>query len=449
MTNNHPLSHRAPQNGLVWFDQDLRVNDNPALHQAAQECANLIYVYCVDPDWWQPLHWQCRRIAPPRERFLREGLTDLNEQLQIRGAGLLLVEGRPADVLKHLIKQYAVSRLYANISGSVYQQQTLNALEHAQPEITVVACEGDTLWREAELPFPLEQLPASFTPFRKQIEDQHLRPPLSAPKTLPPALCVGQAETALKRGERLQRSGFCGGTQAGKEHLDWYFAGGLPKHYKQTRNALDGWDQSTKFSPWLAQGAISARQVVSKLREYEAENGANESTYWIYFELLWREYFKWYARRYGARLFRFTGTGKRKPLTSFYPERFKAWSQGNTPYPIVNACMRQLNETGYMSNRGRQLCASCLIYEYQIDWRYGAAYFEQQLIDYDVTANWGNWQYIAGVGADPRGGRHFNLDKQTAVYDPEQRFIQRWQGHRNTAAMDSRDAADWPIEAPK
>ena len=107
--------------------------------------------------------------------------------------------------------------------------------------------------------------------------------------------------------------------------------------------------------------------------------------------------------------------------------------------------MKQLNETGYMSNRGRQIVASCFINELELDWRFGAAYFEQQLIDYDVAANWGNWQYIAGVGADPRGGRHFNIEKQQRQYDPQQTFIQKWKGQVTAPRLDSVDAADWPI----
>ncbi len=136
------------------------------------------------------------------------------------------------------------------------------------------------------------------------------------------------------------------------------------------------------------------------LKRYEADYGANDSTYWIYFELLWREYFYWYARRYGRQLFHFGGIRNQTPLTSFYAHRFQQWKKGETPFPLVNACMHQLNETGYMSNRGRQLVASCLVHELGLDWRYGAAYFESQLIDYDVASNWGNWQYLAGVGAD-------------------------------------------------
>jgi deoxyribodipyrimidine photo-lyase len=107
--------------------------------------------------------------------------------------------------------------------------------------------------------------------------------------------------------------------------------------------------------------------------------------------------------------------------------------------------MKQLNQTGYMSNRGRQIVASCFVHELQLDWRYGAAYFQQQLLDHDVTSNWGNWQYIAGVGVDPRGGRHFNIIKQTEIYDPKGAFTRQWQGDQNLQPLDSIDCSDWPI----
>jgi len=115
--------------------------------------------------------------------------------------------------------------------------------------------------------------------------------------------------------------------------------------------------------------------------------------------------------------------------------------------------MKQLNDTGYMSNRGRQIVASCLVNELQCDWRYGAAYFQQQLIDYDPAVNWGNWQYLAGVGADPRGSRRFNLQKQQQTYDPQGLFINAWLGrealqqHDESHALyciDSVDITDWP-----
>ena len=107
--------------------------------------------------------------------------------------------------------------------------------------------------------------------------------------------------------------------------------------------------------------------------------------------------------------------------------------------------MRQLLETGWMSNRGRQIAASCLVNDLGIEWRYGAAFFEKHLLDYDMASNYGNWQYLAGVGADPRGGRYFNLEKQTRLYDPQEEFISKWGGVRPSQPDHVVDAADWPI----
>jgi deoxyribodipyrimidine photo-lyase len=144
--------------------------------------------------------------------------------------------------------------------------------------------------------------------------------------------------------------------------------------------------------------------------------------------LLWREYYQWYLAKHQAKLFHFSGIQQVPPLSEFNQQKFTRWCEGMTEYPIVNACMRQLKQSGYMSNRGRQLVASCFVHELGLDWRYGAAYFEQQLIDYDVASNWGNWQYLAGVGADPRGHRRFDLAKQTSTYDPQAVFRDKWLG---------------------
>ena len=144
-------------------------------------------------------------------------------------------------------------------------------------------------------------------------------------------------------------------------------------------------------------------------------------------------------------LYRFSGLTQKRPLTSYYGQRFYQWCEGKTAWPLVNALMHELNRTGYMSNRGRQIVASCLVNELELDWRCGAGYFEQQLLDYDVGSNWGNWQYFAGVGADPRGGRHFNLVKQTELFDPDGIFIRQWQGELTEPLLTEVDAADWPI----
>jgi deoxyribodipyrimidine photo-lyase len=310
-----------------------------------------------------------------------------------------------------------------------------------------------SLFTEGTLPMALADLPGTFSQFRKQVEktgQRHsgairirtltaLPPPPGFPEDT-----RGQCPAITEPRHPLQ---FRGGEDSGLARLNEFLFGnhGIAS-YKQTRNALDTWDASSKFSPWLANGSLSAKEVAEAIDEYERIETSNESTYWLWFELLWREYYYWYALKHGASLFRRDGVQRKRRNGTFYGHRFMAWTQGNTEYPLVNAAMNQLRETGYMSNRGRQLVASCLVNELELDWRYGAAWFQEQLIDYDVASNWGNWQYLAGVGADPRGLRQFNLKKQAEQYDPDGEFVARWNGKSDQpVGLHLVDAADWPV----
>jgi deoxyribodipyrimidine photo-lyase len=154
---------------------------------------------------------------------------------------------------------------------------------------------------------------------------------------------------------------------------------------------------------------------------------------------LTRDYFRWVAAKAGKQLFAWNGFTGRRPgdpdiwvlppgtITSRDKELFDAWIAGRTGAPFVDASMRELAATGFMSNRGRQNVASFLIHDLKYpDWRAGAEYFESVLTDYEVCANWGNWAYLAGVGTDPRGGRRFNVIKQSMTYDPQGHFIKLW-----------------------
>jgi deoxyribodipyrimidine photo-lyase len=199
----------------------------------------------------------------------------------------------------------------------------------------------------------------------------------------------------------------------------------LPDTYKQTRNQLIGLDYSSKFSPWLAWGCCSARTIANKIESYETKYGANDGTYWLWFELLWRDYFRFIHFKYGKKLYRSKGLSE-KPLSLFKADVFKSWSEGETGEPLIDAAMRELKSSGYLSNRLRQVVASYLIYDLEGDWQSGAAWFESQLIDYDVYSNQGNWLYIAGRGTDPRGGRAFNVKKQTQDHDPQGNYRDLW-----------------------
>ena len=431
---------------LYWFTHDLRLSDNIALQTAQRQSDALCYCYVIDKNSLSRGRYGMPGLGQQRLSFIWQSLQDLKHQLEQAGHQLLIRVGEPLDEISQLISQYQPEAVFAGLQNGVYERRRWQQLQKQFRFIAFNASANSTLLSEYHLPFDEQQFPASYSQFRRRLE------PLSSSITAKPEQPTnfdhkamgGSTAHPFELTQNLSNTWLSGGESAAQRHLHSYFSSAAPATYKQTRNALDGFDQSTKLSAYLAHGNLSPQQVINRLRKYEAEHGENESTYWIAFELLWREYFFWYLRHYQERVFAVGGINNIKPQTTFYPARFKQWCCGTTPFPLVNACMKQLNQTGYMSNRGRQIVASCLVNELAIDWRYGAAYFEQQLLDYDIGSNWGNWQYIAGVGADPRGGRHFNLDKQTHQFDPDGEFIARWQGN-TTRSMDSTDAADWPV----
>ncbi|MFW7524720.1 DASH family cryptochrome [Vibrio ostreicida] len=433
--------------GLYWYTCDLRVQDNNLLNQAATEVDALLCCYCL-PQWNAFIrHFsQQRAFALQKQAFLMESLNALSESLATFNQALIICSGQAEEVLSRFIARYGITHLYCDRFAGINEQRVVERIAERYPQLTVVQQSVRTLFNDQRIPFELNDLPQSFTQFRKKVDQLPVGVDFGI-EVLPKPIDADLQDEPLVE-DIPACIWFEGGEAAGIRHCQRYFSSSLASQYKQTRNGLDGRDSSTKFSPWLALGCVSPKRVASYLAQYERDHGANESTGWIYFELLWREYFYWYGRRYGAKLFRFSGLGDVAPLTSFYSSRFLMWTNGNTPFSIVNACMKQLNQTGYLSNRGRQLAASCLIHELNIDWRYGAAYFESQLIDYDVASNWGNWQYLAGVGSDQRGSRRFDLEKQAELYDPQGQFTQRWNGEKTVNvchSIDSVDMVDWPL----
>ena len=216
------------------------------------------------------------------------------------------------------------------------------------------------------------------------------------------------------------------GEAAGLERLEcWMFTHDRLQHYKQTRNGMLGESYSSKFSPWLATGCLSARTVVAETLRYEAERTANESTYWLRFELLWREYFRLYLLKHGPALFQRGGPAQSRLRWSDPPGHFEAWRNGCTGVPLIDANMIELARTGFMSNRGRQIVASFLAKNLDVDWRRGARWFEHCLIDYCPTPTGTAGPTRRGEGESPWLPR-FRRRRQAANYDPEGDYIAVW-----------------------
>jgi deoxyribodipyrimidine photo-lyase len=219
---------------------------------------------------------------------------------------------------------------------------------------------------------------------------------------------------------------FKGGEEAAWERLEKYFWNtNQLSYYKKTRNGLLGKKYSSKFSIWLAFGSISPVSIYHEVKKYEKEVTKNDSTYWLIFELIWRDYFKYISKKHGTAIFKLGGLLQKDYVWKTNQKFVQQWIDGRTPEPFVNANMRELALTGFMSNRGRQNVASYFAKEWHLDWRIGAAYFEAMLIDYDVHSNYGNWMYNAGVGNDPRD-RKFDIAWQAERYDPNDKYQKTW-----------------------
>lgn len=410
---------------IYWFRNDLRLADNPAFTQACLNADYLLPVYVHDTKEQETVYG-FERQGPHRKAFLRASLDDLKTRLQAQGSDLLEFSGKSAEVLLRLFKDSAADAIYCEQIEAPEEIEQVRILQEQGANV-------DEYWQSSMLdpqhfPFDLEKMPDVFTAFRREVERVQLKfaQPINTPKKIPslPA-ALPQGSILPSRAQSVAHPYLLGGASHAQAHLKQYLERRLADSYKETRNQLIGMDYSSKFSAWLSLGCISARDIAAQLNDYENSYGANDGTYWLWFELLWRDYFRFIHFKYGQKLYRASGlTGV--PVKPSYASSFEQWRTGNTGAALVDAGMRELHQSGYLSNRMRQIVASYWIYDMKGDWRAGAAWFESQLIDYDVYSNQGNWLYIAGRGTDPRGGRPFNVTKQAQDHDPQEIYRNLW-----------------------
>lgn len=435
---------------LYWFRSDLRLEDNPNFLSACKASDELLPIYLHAPQ--ESLIWGFERIGQHRQQFLDHALSHLQHKLKSLGSDLLELQApqggssSAVDLIINAAHRHGIKTVYCEVIQAPEEMEALTLLRQAG--LTVHAKLESTMIAVNDLPFAPEAMPDQFTQFRNAIEKAKkiFTEPALAPNQIPPlpvnfkrselsadTLSLRRTESAPSKNSHPHSSfpyaehAFRGGESAAIAHLEQYLSRSLPHSYKATRNQLHGLDYSSKFSPWLALGSISARTIAKRLQQFELEQGANEGSYWLWFELLWRDYFRVLHLKYGKQLYCASGLNQsEKPMHN--ARGFERWCSGITGESIVDAGMRELKVTGYLSNRLRQVVASYLIYDLHSDWRAGAAWFEAQLLDYDVYSNQGNWLYIAGKGTDPRGGRRFNPQKQAQDHDPEGLYRAVWLG---------------------
>jgi deoxyribodipyrimidine photo-lyase len=422
--------------GLVWFGNDLRIHDNDVLSLAVKNHSKVIGIYSIDPSLFKENEFGFKKMDVFRAQFLLESLLDLQQQLLTKNISLLVFLDKPENKLKAICDSYQIDSIYKQkewtYEENISKIKVQKSLHH---NIKIIEVYNQFLYHPEDVNIKIESISQVFSNLRKKLEKYVVVRAKTEGLKLDSTNIINTKndiptlnELGFSLFEKDKNTAFPfkgGESEALKRLNNYFFETKKLGFYKKTRNGLIGTDYSSKFSPWLANGSISARTIYWNVKKFEKEEIKNQSTYWLIFELIWRDYFKYISIKHGNNIFKIGGILNKNYSWSSDRKMIQNWINGETKDDFVNANMIELKKTGWMSNRGRQNVASYFAKELTLDWRIGAAYFESTLLDYDVHSNFGNWMYVSGVGNDPRD-RKFNTQLQAERYDPKHLFRNHW-----------------------
>lgn len=401
---------------IWWIRRDLRLNDNLTL-QAALEHTAVVPLFIQDPNFEQ---------VPTRRRgFLMNNLRTLDTDLQARGSQLIIRSGNPSDVLRQVIAASGAQQVYAEEDYTPYARKRD---EHLQAEFPLDLIQGQithhplAVTKSNGAPFTV------YTPFSKTWKS--LLPTelwsAPAPKHIPTP--AGIETESLP--EYPQEPDFPAGEAEANRRLQYFLSrlGGIFR-YEDNRNRLD-LDGTSALSPYLHFGVLGLRTAIrhaqQAVRQAPDKLAQKSAITWLN-QLIWREFYIHILYHFPQVLSSSFRPEYNRIRWINDPDDFKAWSQGKTGYPVVDAAMRQMLATGWMHNRARMITASFLVKDLLIDWRWGERWFMQNLLDADLAANNGGWQWTAGTGTDAAPYfRIFNPILQSKKFDPSGDYIRQW-----------------------
>ena len=421
-------------NSLVWFRNNLRVEDNSSLTNAINNSDKIIGYINIDPRNFISTKYGFKKTEKYRAKFFLESIIELKKQLDILNISLIVTHDYLDKSISQIINQYEIKKVFLQTE---WTRDELIEESYLPEKVDLIKDFDQFLYSPNDVKTLYDNIPRGFSNFRKKCEKYlSVDDILPIPKPLNPGNKISTEYPIPSLSDigfnffEVHKSSvfkFKGGEINGKKRIDDYFFNTRNvSNYKSTRNGLVGENYSSKFSPWLANGSVSVKYIYSQLKKYESEVEQNDSTYWLYFELIWRDFFKYVSMQHKEKFFSKDGIYGDDKKWSTNLEILSKWINGKTDEPFVNANMIELLETGFMSNRGRQNVANYLTKELKIDWRLGAEYFESMLIDFDVHSNYGNWLYNAGIGNDSMPFRKFNPKLQSERYDPHKLYEKTW-----------------------
>jgi deoxyribodipyrimidine photo-lyase len=401
---------------VYLFQKDLRIHDQPLLKKALEN-GPTIGLFVVSNDALETTPQGFLKRGLHQRAFMYDSLFDLKNKLTSFNVPLLTTIGSIHDIINTLSTYISIDNIYFETLPGFEEQRTYETIRSLS--INCITETFHSLYHVTDLPFSINHVPQVFTSFRGKVE--HITPikktiSILKQKEMPhnlPSWWITKKDLLIE----THKSTYVGGETEGLKRInEYFFETKKVNRYKFTRNGMLHKDDSTKFSPYLAWGNLSPRYIYEQLKLFEETHDKNISTYWVYFELLWRDYFYFIHLMYKNQIFHQCGL-KSHCAFNDDQQQLSLWMTGKTGYPLVDANMKELIETGFMSNRGRQNVANFLTKQLKQDWRIGAAFFESYLIDFDVSSNTLNWLYTAGLGNDPREDRIFNVTLQGKRYD--------------------------------
>ncbi|MGH0031956.1 MAG: cryptochrome/photolyase family protein [Myxococcota bacterium] len=406
--------------GIHWFRNDLRLSDNGALRLLLSRV-----------DQWLPVFVLDRRLLgpPPRTRFWLETLDRLSAELGERDVPLLIREGRPEDVLPKLLHETSAEYVSWGESATPFGRRRDDAVRSAVEKAgaRVLSCRDDVVFGADEVLTQEGRPYAVYTPYKnawwRRFREEPRRPQ-RLPR-VPPAIPRFRAD-AVPEPPDADVDLPTAGSPAAKRRLRSFLSNGAARYHEdRDRPALDG---TSRLSPYLRCGAISVRQCVAAAEEARAdEPGLGRGVEKWLDELVWREFYAAVLEAHPRVLHESYRSEYDDLVWNDDADGFAAWCEGRTGYPIVDAGMRQLRQTGWMHNRVRMIVASFLTKDLLIDWREGERFFHEWLVDGDPASNNGGWQWAASTGTDPQPFfRIFNPVSQGRRWDPEGDYVRRF-----------------------
>jgi deoxyribodipyrimidine photo-lyase len=416
-----------PHVSVVLFQHDLRIDDQLSLAKAIKQGLPVIGVYLYPANTDKPTAWGFHPSGPFRHQFLWESLQDLKKNLL--SLNIPMYVWMEDHLQPEMFSSLHVEHVFAAVEPGDEEKLRMQYLIKTLGNPTLTLVHDKPLCSPLTYPWLLTNLPQRFTDARIEIEKNiRIDAPVFISTHQQTSLPILEDDwQRLQARSSLVNKRILGGETEAKKHLHQYFF--VDQHvltYRETRNNMLAFQDSSKLSPALSLGLLSARYIYAQLMKVEATLKKNQSTYWLWFELLWRDFFYYLHLQVGRVMFFEKGIQNLAQPWVNNATFINAILMASTGYPLVDANLKELYQTGWMSNRGRQNVANFISKILRLDWRFGAALFEHYLIDYDVSSNYGNWQYLSGIGTDPREDRIFNVTLQAKKYDPTGEYLATW-----------------------